>query len=81
MSMLWLHLLVSITIAVAFGVAIDVDHSGSIRDKIVCALSWRVDDCVYVGGRGIFHSIYFWSLLTLAWVTLTVHIFILDGGV
>ena len=80
MTFLFYHLLISFFVASVFGVLIDLDHSGVNKESVKCALSVRDEDCLKVGGRGLFHRLYVWKLSVLAVICYTVHL-IIDGEI
>ena len=68
------HLLAAAVVAGVFGVLIDVDHSGVNRETIKCAASVRIEDCLNVGGRGIFHNLRLWGLMVCGVWAWTIHL-------
>ena len=71
--MLWVHLCITLVVAVVFGVLIDVDH-GINMANLKCALALKMEDCNTIGVRGLFHNRYLWSLAVLAIVVWTIHL-------
>ena len=75
MSLLWQHFLVSVAIALAWGVLIDLDH-GMTNGNLRCALAWRYDngECDQASARGFFHSPYLWAMTVFAVFVWGVHL-------
>ena len=72
------HFITSIIVAVSLGMLIDVDHTGSVKDKFKCMLNIKNKECEKVGLRGVMHNTYLWFLAFVGFTAWTLHL-ILDG--
>jgi hypothetical protein len=73
MSMTYEHMIVTVAVAIIFGVLIDIDH-GITMGNLKCALSINKEDCEQAGKRGVFHDLRVWGLAVLGIVVWTIHL-------